>query len=94
MSKLRLIAAAALLAGLAATGQVVLAQQAINCDWYADTALKQQKLNADRKCGLKGESWHFDRAAHVAWCQGVGPDQWRLQAQFRDQELAKCQAKR
>lgn len=60
------------------------------CDWYANTALQQQKINVDRKCGFKGESWSFDRSSHMAWCQAVGPDQWKRQAQFRDQELAKC----
>ena len=63
-----------------------------NCDWYANTALQQQKVNADRKCGFKGESWSFDRSAHIAWCQSVSPDQWRRQAQFRDHELQKCAA--
>lgn len=60
------------------------------CDWYANTALQQQKVNVDRKCGFKGESWSFDRSAHIAWCQSVSPDQWRRQAQFRDHELQKC----
>ena len=64
--------------------------QALTCDWYANTALQQQKTNVERKCGFKGESWSFDRSAHITWCQGVGPEQWRRQAQFRDQELAKC----
>ena len=82
--------AAALVIGLLATSHTAFAQA--NCDWYANTALQQQKLNVDRKCGFKGESWSFDRTAHVAWCQGVSPDQWKRQAQFRDQELAKCQA--
>lgn len=61
-----------------------------NCDWYANTALQQQKVNADRKCGFKGESWSFDRSSHIAWCQSVSPEQWRRQAQFREQELQKC----
>lgn len=66
--------------------------QAATCDWYANTALQQQKVNVDRKCGQKGESWSFDRAAHIVWCQSVSPEQWKKQAQFRDQELTKCQA--
>ncbi len=78
------------LLGLAATTTAY--AQAATCDWYANTALQQQKVNVDRKCGQKGESWSFDRAAHMVWCQSVSPDQWKKQAQFRDQELAKCQA--
>jgi hypothetical protein len=62
------------------------------CEWYANTALQQQKSNIDRKCGFKGESWSFDRSAHMQWCQSVSPEQWKRQAQFRDQELAKCAA--
>lgn len=91
MILLRTIATAGALALLATllTGPV---QAQATCDWYANTALQQQKQNIDRKCGFKGESWSFDRAAHLQWCQSVAPDQWRRQAQFRDQELAKCAA--
>ncbi len=60
------------------------------CDWYANTALQQQKVNVDRKCGFKGESWSFDRTSHMNWCQSVGPDLWKRQAQLREQELNKC----
>ncbi len=89
MAYLRSIAAlAALGLGCVLASGPSLAQA--TCDWYANTALQQQKINVDRKCGLKGESWSFDRSAHIQWCQSVGPDQWKRQAQFRDQELAKC----
>ena len=82
---------AALAIGLAAsTG----AQAQATCDWYANTALQQQKRNIDQKCGFKGESWSFDRSAHMEWCRGVGPTEWKRQAQFRDQELAKCSPRR
>ena len=88
MSTLRIVAALAI--GLVSASQPSYAQA--NCDWYANTALQQQKINVDRKCGLKGESWSFDRSSHIAWCLGVSPDQLKRQAQFRDQELVKCQA--
>lgn len=81
--------AAAVTAGLA---QGAMAQA--NCDWYAKIALEQQKQNVDRKCGFTGPSWTSDRASHMQWCQSVGPDQWKRQAQFRDQELAKCSPRR
>ena len=80
--------------GLAALSAAAAAQEAATCDWYATTALQQQKTNIDRKCGFKGESWSFDRAAHIAWCQSVSPEHWKRQAQFRDQELAKCAGSR
>lgn len=91
MTKLRLLSVIAALGVAGSAAEPVLAQAA-TCDWYANTALQQQKLNVDRKCGFKGESWSFDRSAHITWCRSVGPDQWKRQAQFRDQELARCAA--
>ncbi len=76
--------------GLGVAAQTASAQA--TCDWYANTALQQQKLNVDRKCGFKGLSWSFDRTSHMQWCQSVSPEQWKRQAQLRDQELAKCAA--
>lgn len=91
MTLLRTIAGLASLAAAVGASSITAIAQ-VNCDWYANTALQQQKVNAERKCGFKGESWSFDRSAHIAWCQSVGPDQWRRQAQFREQELQKCSA--
>lgn len=94
MALLRTIAAVTTAFGVAVSAGGAGAQEIVQatCDWYANTALQQQKSNVDRKCGFKGESWSFDRGSHMAWCQSVGPDQWRRQAQFRDQELARCTA--
>jgi hypothetical protein len=64
-----------------------------NCDWYAKTALRQQQLNEEQKCGFKGEAWTPDLKAHLNWCASVAPDVWKAQAQQRDQELAKCARK-
>ena len=86
-----LTAAVALGIGLTCAGAAAFAQAA-TCDWYANTALQQQKVNVERKCALKGESWSFDRAQHMVWCQSVAPDQWKRQAQFREQELGKCES--
>lgn len=63
------------------------------CDWYAKTALEQQKVNEDRKCGFKGQSWSSDRSAHMSWCREVTPERWKQQAQQREQQLEKCLAK-
>lgn len=63
------------------------------CDWYAKTALKQQRENEHRKCGLKGPEWSSDFKAHLAWCATVAPDVWKKSAQKRDQELAACLAR-
>jgi hypothetical protein len=64
-----------------------------NCEWYARTALEQQRRNLDRKCGFTGSSWSSDRAAHLAWCKSASPDDWKHQAQLREQQLAKCPAR-
>jgi hypothetical protein len=61
-----------------------------NCDWYAKTALKQQQENEQRKCGFTGPNWTNDLKAHMAWCT-ANPDQFRAEAQRRDQQLATCQ---
>ncbi len=91
MATLRSLAAIAAFGfGLATAASIASAQA--TCDWYANTALQQQKVNVDRKCGFKGESWSFDRTSHMHWCQSVGPDQWKRQAQLREQELNKCAA--
>ena len=62
------------------------------CDWYAKTALEQQKTNIDRKCGLKGAAWSSDRTAHMNWCATVSAEEWKRQAQQREQALVKCTA--
>ena len=59
MAMLRTIAAVAAF-GLGSITAGQSAQAQATCDWYANTALQQQKVNVDRKCGLKGESWSFD----------------------------------
>lgn len=64
-----------------------------NCDWYAKMALKQQQDNERLKCGFKGDAWTSDLKAHAAWCATVSPDDWKKQAQKRDQDLAQCQKK-
>ena len=87
------LAVATALAGLPVLSPVSPASAQANCEWYARTALRQQQQNEERKCGLKGEAWHADLKAHMAWCTSVGPDVWKAQAQARDQQLAQCAKK-
>lgn len=61
-----------------------------NCDTYGKLALQQQKENEAEKCGFSGPEWSSDLKAHMAWCAGVGPDQWKVQLQKRAQKLAGC----
>jgi sarcosine oxidase gamma subunit len=50
----------------------------------------QQNIQA--KCNLTGAEWSSDLKAHTAWCSSVGPDQWKVQLQKREQALAACAA--
>jgi hypothetical protein len=60
-----------------------------NCDWYAKTALKQQQENELKKCGFTGPNWTSDLKGHLGWCN-ANPDQFRAEAQRRDQQLMQC----
>jgi hypothetical protein len=79
----------AALAAAAVLPHAALAQAAA-CNWYADTALKQQQQNQLKKCGFKGPEWHFDRQAHLTWCATQTPDKWKAEAQRRAQLLSGC----
>jgi len=76
--------------GLAAAGSSAALAQAANCNWYADTALKQQQLNEHRKCGFQGSEWSSSKQAHLSWCATQPPDRWKAEAQKREQMLAGC----
>ena len=64
-----------------------------NCQWYAQTALKQQQENERFKCGFSGAGWTIDLKAHLDWCGKVAPDVWKSEAQKRDQQLSACAKK-
>jgi len=84
----RPLATVVLLAALAAP-TAALAQSA-SCNWYADTALKQQQQNEHRKCGFTGPEWSPSRQSHVSWCATQVPDNWKAMAQKREQMLTGC----
>jgi hypothetical protein len=79
--------------GVAALIPAALAQAQGNCEWYANLALQQQKVNLDRGCGFAGPAWSSNRSAHMSWCATVAPEVWKNQAKQRDQQLAKCTSK-
>ena len=91
MTKIALLSAAAALVVQALAATTASAQS--NCEWYAKTAVRQQQINETKKCGFIGEAWHKDLAAHLKWCQTVPPDQWKSEAQKRDQQLTTCGSK-
>lgn len=74
---------------LAAAPAAALAQSA-NCDWYAETSLKQQQRNEQLKCGFAGPEWSLNRQAHLGWCATQPADRWKAAAQKREQMLAGC----
>jgi hypothetical protein len=82
--------AAVLVLGIAAVVPHPAQAQAANCTWYADTALKQQQQNEQRKCGFQGQEWNANRQAHLTWCATQPPDRWKAEAQKREQQLAGC----
>ena len=93
MQTTRTLATVALAALTGAAGFATTASAQANCETYGKLALQQQKENAANKCGFKGPEWSSDLKAHIAWCGGVGPDQWKAQLQTRTQQLAACKAK-
>jgi hypothetical protein len=82
-----------LVLGTATLGLPTPAAAQANCDWYANTAVKQQQENEKFKCGFKGDGWSADRKSHMGWCGSVAPDAWKKAAQTRDQELQACAAR-
>lgn len=81
----------AVLATLAVAATGAAAQS--NCEWYAKTAVRQQQINEEKRCGFIGDAWHKDLAAHMKWCAGVAPDFWKSEAQKRNQQLDACPKK-
>ena len=82
--------AAVSLAALGVAGLASAASAQANCDMYGKLALQQQKENEAGKCGFSGAEWSPDLKAHIAWCNSVGPDQWKAQLQKRKQQLDTC----
>ena len=92
MLTIRTCAALSLAAALGAASLAPAANAQANCDNYGKLSLQQQKENETLKCGFTGPEWISDLKALVAWCGGVGPDQWKAQLQQRAQKLAACKA--
>jgi hypothetical protein len=89
----RVTATALVAAGMTSLLSLQVSAQA-GCDWYAQTALKQQQENERLKCGLIGAAWTNDLKAHQAWCGSVAPDQMKTEAQAREQQLQACAKKK
>ena len=79
---------------LAITAATTTASAQANCEMYGRLALQQMQQNTQQKCNLTGPEWSSDLKSHTTWCGSVGPDQWKVQLQKRDQALAACSAKK
>jgi hypothetical protein len=84
--------AAILTGGFVAVASSSGASAQANCEMYGRMALQQMQQNIQQKCNLTGPEWSSDLKAHTTWCGSVGPDQWKVQLQKRDQALATCAA--
>ena len=87
---IKIVVAFSLVLALAAAEPAGARAQTINCNWYAETALKQQQRNEQGKCGFTGPEWSLSRQVHMAWCSTQNPDRWKAEAQKREQMLAGC----
>lgn len=79
---------------MAVTALATQARAQANCDMYGKLALQQQQLNEDVGCGFKGAAWNSDLQRHIEWCDGVPPDQWKVELQKRQKALDACKAKK
>ena len=82
------IVAAIIGTALLATTGAAFAQA--NCDTYGKLALRQMLQNEQKKCGFTGPEWNIDLKAHMDWCGTVGPEQWKVELQKREQALQRC----
>lgn len=53
-------------------------------------AVKQQKANKAKNCGLKGGAWSEDYAAHFGWCLKASSSQRAGANNSRNEQLAGC----
>lgn len=60
------------------------------CQDYAAEAVKQQKANKAKGCGIKGGAWSEDYAGHFGWCLKASPSQRSAANDSRNQQLAGC----
>jgi hypothetical protein len=60
------------------------------CQAYADEAVKQQKANKAKNCGLKGGAWSEDYAGHFGWCLKASTSQRAGANNSRNEQLAGC----
>lgn len=60
------------------------------CQSYAEKAVSQQQANVAQGCGLDGDSWSNDFAAHFNWCLAAAPEDRQGRLSRRDERLDVC----
>lgn len=70
----------------------VWADQNLNCDAYAASAVEQQQRNLSMACLLSGTGWSANAKAHRAWCllPGVHMADLTREQKAREASLQEC----
>lgn len=66
------------------------AQRMIACEYYAESAVEQQRSNRANACGFSGSRWSADFAGHQQWCMSVRPAITYNEEQVRKDMLDSC----
>lgn len=62
----------------------------IACEYYADSAVGQQRRNIANGCGFSGSRWSTDFAGHQQWCSSVRRSITDKEEQVRKEMLDTC----
>jgi hypothetical protein len=60
------------------------------CKQYADTAVRQNRLNVKKDCGFTGPGWSSDHKGHYNWCLKVSENAAHQETQSRKIALDNC----
>ena len=60
------------------------------CDAYANRAVRQMYIAADRGCAVSGPKFSYDWHDHFNWCQSHQPWQTEIEDRARAHDLAQC----
>lgn len=85
----------ALALGIAAFGPVAAAQSRLDrlidaCRTYANDAVRMNRINLRRNCGLRGTRWSSNPIVHFRWCISAPPPVRRREARARADQLRNC----
>lgn len=64
------------------------------CDRYARTAVAQNQVNVQLRCGLSGSRWQSNYSHHYNWCVTAGTSMPNYEERNRAAALDRCRARR